>query len=337
MKRMFVLISLITLVAGLAGVAQAEIPKPTANILGVFNTDLTNGLTLDALISLVTYLDNSSTNVDTAEETIIDASVALSGMVYQSTDASGNYLFSDGTFTISDASGTFMSADLVGVKVTPQGYVNPALSMNLKNIVFDTSLNSRFCQEFDNALQQAGLTEAGVKLTLDLWSGSFDSSGYGNASGLVDGAPTVIIVVEPRTIGFWKQQIDQKGNGSEKYTGGEIACLIEQALALDASYGSSGGDVFGSDGLLFRSDATSRGKRDMNIRARQQLAALLLNVVSERLAQDTPVSLPEYTTSTNVGEALVEVEQMINSGVAEDVETGKDIADFINNGVGIGQ
>ncbi len=333
--RNSVLMMLVITGMALAFTVQAAVPKPTANFTGIFNVSPTTGLTLDAHITLVGYQDNTTTDADTAQETIIGSELTLSGVVYQSTDASGNALFSDGTMAISDASGTFMTASIVGVKVDTMGYINPALSMNLKNIVFNASLNSRFCTEFSSALQQAGINEAGAKFTLDLMFGSFDSTAFGNAQGLVDGAPMVVIVVEPRTIGFWKQQAEQKGNGSTKYTVDELNVLINQALALDSSYAGSGGNVFNNNTTLFKSDMLSQGKRDLSGRGRQQIASLLLNLVSGRLSQSTPISLPEYTAATTVGAALTEVEQGIKSGVAAQVEDAKNIADFINNGVGI--
>jgi hypothetical protein len=77
-------------------------------------------------------------------------------------------------------------------------------------------------------------------------------------------------------------------------------------------------------------------KSDMLLKAKLQLMALWLNVVSGKLSMSTQLDLPELTNSTTVGDAIAEIESIIlTSTDKNELERAKDIADMINNGNGI--
>lgn len=68
---------------------------------------------------------------------------------------------------------------------------------------------------------------------------------------------------------------------------------------------------------------------NMNDRAKQQLIALMLNVVSLKLHQTTPIS----EDSTTVSQAITYCNQLITDSDPSNDEIAKDIADQINNGI----
>lgn len=77
-------------------------------------------------------------------------------------------------------------------------------------------------------------------------------------------------------------------------------------------------------------------RSSMKDKAKQQLMALWLNVVSGRLHLNSSVNLSELTPSSNLGDVIDEVEDVVsNSAGKEDLERAKDISDSINNGIGV--
>lgn len=320
-KKIYIIIVLILLFAGLA---QGSITKPTATLTGVFSLNQTEGIQLKAKINQVTYYDGTTTNVDTPEETIIGAWVNLSNVVFSGM-LGGDYLFTDGTLSVSDDSGTYLTASIVHVVIIGS-YINFNFdTKNLQNVSLNTSLNSRFIQELNDALSGSATKELAVSFTLELFTGSFDTEGFGNVQGLLDGAP-IKFIAEPKTIGFWKHQINQ--NGHTQFTPSQVDSLVTGALSLDASICN----VFGGDAQSFKNALTETGRRDALGKAKQQLAALLMNYAAGYLIDEVPIILP-ITPASTVGEALDEVDCKIKNEV--DLDRAKSIADLINNGIGI--
>ena len=309
--------------AGCSG-APAAITKPTALFTGVFTVNPTSGIQLNMRINQVTYYDGTTITADTSTENIIGAQVNLSNVVYVNT-LGGDYYFTDGILSITDESGTYLTADVVHVIINGS-YINFNFdTKNLQNTFLNTSLTSRFIQELNEALISAMSKELAVSFTLELLTGSFDTEGFGNAQGLLDGAPAQYIA-EPKTIGFWKHQVNQ--NGHTQFTPLQVDALVADALALDASLYN----VFNGDALAFKDFLTATGKKTPLDKAKQQLAALLMNFAAEFLINEVPIMLP-ITDAATVGEALYEVECDIKNNANLDV--AKSIADMINNGVGI--
>jgi len=322
-KKLFTFFCLISTLL-FVGTAHGAITKPTATFTGVFTVNSTNGIQLTAKINQVNYYDGTFTNVDTPTETIINARVNLSNVIFNGM-LGGDYSFTDGILSISDDTGTFLTANIVHVIVIGS-YINFNFdTKNLQNTTLDTAMGSRFIQELNDAMYAAGSQELAVSFTLELFTGTFDTEGFGNVQGLLDGAP-IDFTAEPKTIGFWKHQVNQNGNA--QFTPSQVDSFVTGALALDASICN----VFGGDAIAFKNYLSAIGKKDPLEKAKQQLAALLMNYAAGYLIDEVSIMLP-ITPASTVGAALDEVD--CNTKNSVNLDTAKSIADMINNGIGI--
>ena len=322
-KKLFTIFCLISTLL-FVGTAHGAITKPTATFTGVFTVNPTNGIQLTARVNQVNYYDGTFTNVDTPTETIINARVYLSNVIFNGM-LGGDYSFTDGTFSISDDTGTYLTANIVHVIVIGS-YINFNFdTKNLQNTTLNTAMGSRFIEELYDALYAAGSKELAVSFTLELFTGTFDTEGFGNAQGLLDGAP-IQFTAEPKTIGFWKHQVNQNGNA--QFTPSQVNSLVTGALSLDASICN----VFNGDATAFKGYLTETGRKDPLGKAKQQLAALLMNYAAGYLIDEVSIILP-ITQASTVGAALDEVD--CNTKNSVNLDTAKSIADMINNGIGI--
>ena len=131
---------------------------------------------------------------------------------------------------------------------------------------------------------------------------------------------------DPRTIGYWKHQ-----------------CTIEAPYGEQVGIQQAFIDYLGANSLLFAGYSTKAEvcdelenvtHSDMLDKAEQQLMATWLNLGSGKLETSTPVTMdPLLSNATTVGEAVLEAEAIVLSG--GDLETAKDVADSINNGIGV--
>jgi hypothetical protein len=162
-----------------------------------------------------------------------------------------------------------------------------------------------------------------------------------NESGLAFGVNFALtcqtITAEPRTIGYWKHQVNVyltgKGNAQESLTAmvGYIDLILTHfnqnitnpVLIYVPEASTTTDELVKLDQLL-----TVNKNATMNDRAKQQLLALLLNVVSGKIAQTQKIS-PNGAT---VSQAITYCNDLIQDGVASNDETAKTIADMINNG-----
>ena len=147
----------------------------------------------------------------------------------------------------------------------------------------------------------------------------------------------------PRTIGFWRQQCAQKLNGSTKVCLEGMyslwRCVIDETgvtswLENDGSSTSTAAYQALSDADLFAALCSQLdGPRPMTLHnmAEIQYLGLMLNVCSGALPLGTVV---DNGFDGTVAEAIEEIEDAINSG-AEDLGYWKDVADDINNRIGI--
>ena len=139
---------------------------------------------------------------------------------------------------------------------------------------------------------------------------------------------TIVMVNEPRTIGYWGYQC-----GVEEPYGEHTGILQEWIDDISSqsqvfSWISTKNDV---ESIVQDGDAT-----DMIVMAKRQLMGVWLNVVSGKLHPATEIDMPNLTTSKTVWEAILEIEDVIlNSDDRSELERVKNIADNINNGRGI--
>lgn len=145
------------------------------------------------------------------------------------------------------------------------------------------------------------------------------------------------ITAAPRTIGYWKHQVNVyltgKGNAQESLTAmvDYIDLILTHfnqnitnpVLIYVPEASTTTDELVKLDQLL-----TVNKNATMNDRAKQQLLALLLNVVSGKIAQTQKIS-PNGAT---VSQAITYCNDLIQDGVASNDETAKTIADMINNG-----
>ncbi len=134
---------------------------------------------------------------------------------------------------------------------------------------------------------------------------------------------------QPRTIGFWKHQVNSaligKQNGVQ-VPAGELLVLFQAVHDRFDIYF----DVFIPVVTLedLRTVLSSKDDRSMYARARGQFAAMLLNVVSGRMATWQTISEDGATVS----QAITYISQLLADADGKNDERAKDIADTLNNG-----
>jgi outer membrane protein assembly factor BamB/PKD repeat protein len=139
---------------------------------------------------------------------------------------------------------------------------------------------------------------------------------------------TVLMVNAPRTVGYWGHQCEV-----EVPYGDHTGILQEWIDNISSqsqvfSWISTVEDV--NDTVQF-GDAS-----EMVVMAERQLMGVWLNVVSGKLHPTTELYMPNLTVSKTVWDAILEIEDVIlNSENRTELERVKDIADNINNGIGI--
>jgi hypothetical protein len=142
---------------------------------------------------------------------------------------------------------------------------------------------------------------------------------------------------EPRTIGFWSHQatVAVTGRGNAQIPPDELQDLFDEIFAQfdGAEYfpiqgvSSWNGAPLTAANALATFNLPNGGPQGMINKAKKQLLALLLNVVTDYVALDYVVSEDDHTAE----EAIAFVADMISSSGSE-IETAKDVADYINNG-----
>lgn len=132
------------------------------------------------------------------------------------------------------------------------------------------------------------------------------------------------VVSHVRSAGYWKHQLGGKGNRKE-------ALYMPQHLDNVNGLSSVFNDLISNTALAALNSSNSS---DMAYKAKRQLLALWLNVVSGKLDYTTSVAYPAElpSTATKVSEAIVEIEAVINDGTAttESLEIAKDKAEMLN-------
>jgi hypothetical protein len=143
------------------------------------------------------------------------------------------------------------------------------------------------------------------------------------------------ITPSQRTIGYWKHQVNChiQGKGHPHESLANMSYYMEQIrvhfnenilnpvrlVEIDPTTDS----LIALRGLL-----TVNKNGTMNDRAKQQMVALLLNVVSLKLSQGEIIS----EDGANVTQAITYCNELITDGMSSNDEDAKTIADLINNG-----
>ena len=333
MKTLKIILMCFVLFSAIAvGNAWSVVTLPTVNISG--NAATTAGVgtgefyLTTGFISQANYLDGSSTVLNNAVESIIYKPVYITGAT-----RTGDYTFTNAVITISDGTFNYLSATLSNITFVTGGTcgtkwclnkdldsTNPS-TLNLTNVVLSTDAThpSKFIDDLQSKID-AG-TPIGMKMILTILSGVIEGDSSSDIfEGVIDGVPnTVEGPAGARTIGYWKNHDEER------------EFFIADAVALSS--------VFDTDSAL-RYSLTKKGKKSMEEKAKQQLAALLLNVASS-LSASTSLSTGELeiynliivtsVTEATVGDAVALIEDVINSGDDLNMENAKDLADEINN------
>jgi TolB protein len=145
-----------------------------------------------------------------------------------------------------------------------------------------------------------------------------------------------------RSMGFWKHQVNAHltGKGKPEVTLAQLSSYMNlihthfnNNLANPITNFQVPQPATQTDSLrVLQSLLTVNQGGTMNDRAKQQLIALLLNVVSGKISQTTFIS----EDSATVSQAITYCNQLITDNDETNDETAKDIADNINNGVIVG-
>ncbi|TPW09827.1 MAG: glucuronoarabinoxylan endo-1,4-beta-xylanase, partial [bacterium] len=145
----------------------------------------------------------------------------------------------------------------------------------------------------------------------------------------------------PHTIGFWRQQCAQRGNGSTKVCLDGMLnlwrCVITETDVVqwktDGGFETTASLAALPNATLFdRLCSQLQGPRPMTLldMAEIQYLGLMLNVCSGALPLDIEISNGFNGT---VAEAIDAIENALNTG--EDIGYWKDVADNINNRIGV--
>ena len=139
------------------------------------------------------------------------------------------------------------------------------------------------------------------------------------------------------TIGFWKNRADGKQGTLQSFPNGDFTATVNAAVALSSGIFSDAAD------LLYY--LQSKGNRSILVRAKQQLAATLLNLAAGDLFPDNQKCklFEGNNITTNTCGAGITIGVAVNYGkvdiVGNEVEQHEAQACFddINNGIGVVQ
>ncbi|MFH0777134.1 MAG: SdrD B-like domain-containing protein, partial [Candidatus Eisenbacteria bacterium] len=142
-----------------------------------------------------------------------------------------------------------------------------------------------------------------------------------------------------RTIGYWKHQVNVylTGKGKAQESLAELSAFMEEIRIhfnenllnpVKIFEVEEGGHSTADSLMVLQRLLTVNKDGTMKDRAKQQMIALLLNVVSFKLSQTQVIS----ADGANVSQAITYCDGTIDDGVSTNDERAKTIADMINNG-----
>lgn len=327
MKRLKIFTTLLFSIFMITGNVWAGIVSlPTVQFSGTAETVTTIGdsagyLELNSIVSQINYDDGTYCSTACGiDESIIGMQVRITGAA-----RTGDYTFTDGQLSISDGTFNYLTATLVDISFVPYNalsLLNSALSadnpssLNLRNVVLNTDVDhpSKFINELSAKL--GGLNIIGMKMFL---TGDVTGDNVLNVySGLIDGVNSGLKApITVRSIGYWKNHVDERDF---------FICFADINV-----------DIFSTtDDLIAALD--KKGKKTMEEKIKQQLAALLLNVAAglDPATKLTAGELeiltlinPVYNETATVSDAIIEIENALF--INELLEDAKDLTDEINN------
>jgi hypothetical protein len=139
----------------------------------------------------------------------------------------------------------------------------------------------------------------------------------------------------PCTIGFWKNRADGKKGTLQWFPGADFDAVVTAAVALSSGIFTSNAD------LLFY--LQSQGNRPIDVRAKQQLAATLLNLAAGDLFPDNQkcklfegnqITSNDCGSNLSVGYAVSHGKVDLG-GTTADQHDAHECFDDINNGIGV--
>jgi hypothetical protein len=143
---------------------------------------------------------------------------------------------------------------------------------------------------------------------------------------------------EPCTIGFWKNRAAGKNGLLQFFPDPDFDTVVSAAVALS-------GGVFADEAALL-ADLQSKGHREIVVRARQQLAAVLLDLAAADLFPENQkcklfdgnwITTNACGDDLSIGEAVTQLLSDVTSGDPALEHTTMECADDINNGISVSE
>jgi len=251
----------------------------------------------------------------------------------------------EGTTTVIPGAG--LLGNIAGSVVTVcGGNTTPAVGIMVDLYSVDNVLLAAIVTDGEGHYSFAGLTLGSYKVTIVTPAG-FTADEETKTAAVSMGDPTVVdfqlsclsITPDARTIGYWKHQVNVylSGKGKAQESLADMCYYMDQIrihfnnnllnpvtiFMVDDPNGQTVDSLLVLDRLL-----TVNRDGTMLDRAKQQMMALLLNVVSLKLSQAYVVS----PNGANVSQAITYCDSLVSDKITSNDEMAKDICDYINNG-----
>lgn len=139
-------------------------------------------------------------------------------------------------------------------------------------------------------------------------------------------------VTQPRSSGYWTHQYTGKGNVKEAPS---LPAYMDSIAAYSQVFKTALAGTAASDYAFGISTLQVADNSNMLLKAKKELFALWLNVVSQKLNYYGPITIDTgtvSTTATTVGEVIDQAEATIlnSSATLEELENVKDLAEMLN-------
>ncbi|MBI4681852.1 MAG: hypothetical protein HY757_01970 [Nitrospirae bacterium] len=347
MKRVIVMsmILFVLMAMGLGSAWSSSLPK--AHFVGSAGTTVSIDpdtsqsvvtLSVNGTVSLIEYLNNTTATTNTpGVETILGKQVSFNAVAGNCSASPYAIHFADTNITVRDGTFTYFSANLA-VTLLWDGATwvldppvldttNPSQVFNLSGIStnIQTGNESRYITDVRTALGSQDFAGMLMGITPPPGVNICDNTSGLNVQGIIDGTPPVVNApAGTRTIGYWKNHVEQRDRFS----------IIAVRPSIDVL------NVYLGDTSLLINFLGTLGKKSMLEKAKQQYSALLLNIAAT-LSPATVLHTgelqilrlldPAAGPTSTVGDANIAISNVIINLDADSMEDAKDLADEINN------